>query len=87
MTLDEEIEKACDLLSEEEAFELLKGIANDDVVLAEKMILRGIMQLPKEDSNAFIDAALDNEDIANLLKSNVHFPDSLIEEAKKLLEE
>lgn len=87
MTLDEEFEKVVELLSEEEVYELLKGVANDDVVLAARLVLRGVLRLPKEDSNAFIDAALDNEDIANLLKSNVHFPDSLIEEAKKLLEE
>lgn len=87
MTLDEEIEKVVELLSEEEAYELLKGVANDDIVLAEKMILRGVLRLPKEDIYAFIDDALDDEDMANLLKSNVHFPDSLKEEAKKCLEE
>ena len=87
MTLDEAVMRACDLLSEEEAYEFLEGIANDDVVLAEKLILRGVLRLPKEDINAFIDAALDNEDIVNMLKSNVHFPDYLREEAKEQLEE
>ena len=87
MALDEIVEKVVRLLSEEEAYEFLKAVANDDVVLAEKLILRGVLRLPKEDINAFIDVALDDEDIVNMLKSNVHFPDSLREEAKSILEE
>lgn len=87
MTLDENIEKAYDLLSEEEANEFLKGISNDDVISAVKMIWRGFSRLPEEDLMAFIDVVLSNEDLANLLKSNVHFPDYLREDAKEQLEE
>ena len=90
MTLDEGIEKVIELLSEEEAYEFLKAVANDDVVLANKLILRCFLRLPKEDICAFIafiGAALDDEDIVNMLKSNVHLPDSLREEAKSVLEE
>ena len=87
MTLDEGIEKVVELLSEEEAYELLKGVANNDVVLVVKMFWRGFLRLPKEDIIALIDVALDDEAIVNMLKSNVHFPDSLKEEAKSVLEE
>ena len=87
MTLDEAVEKACDLLSEEEAYEFFEGIANDDIVLVVRILLRGVLRLPKEDINAFIDAALDDEDIVNMLKSNEHFPYYLREEAKEQLEE
>lgn len=87
MTVDESIEKACELLSEEEANELLKSIANDDVVLPVKMILRCIMQLPKEDIITLIDEALDDDEIIDMLKTHVHFPDYLREEAKEQLEE
>lgn len=87
MTLDEEFEKVVDLLSEEEAHAFLEGVVNDDIVLVVKMLLRGVLRLPKEDINAFIDAALGDEDIVNMMKSDVHFPDSLREEAKSILEE
>lgn len=87
MALDEKIEKVVSLLSEEEAYEFLKAVADDDVILVVKIISRVVLRLPKEDINAFIDTALDDEDIVNMLKSNVHFPDSFREEAKSILEE
>lgn len=87
MTLYEEVEKVVGLLSEEEACEFLKGVANDDVVSVAEMLCRGVVRLPREDFIAFIDAALDDEDIVNMMKSDVHFPDSLREEAKSILEE
>ena len=87
MTLDEAVEKGVHLLSEEEAHAFLEGVANDDIVLVVRILLRGVLRLPKEDINAFIDAALDNEDIVNMMKSDVHFPDYLREEAKSVLEE
>ena len=58
MTLDEKVEKVVDLLSEEEAYEFLKGIANDDIVLVGKIFLHGVLRLPKKDINAFIDAEI-----------------------------
>lgn len=87
MTLDESIDKACESLSEEEAYKLLQDIANNDVVSAEKMILRCILELPKEDIIALIDETFDDDEIIDILKTHVHIPDSLREEAKKLLEE
>lgn len=87
MTLDESIEKAYDLLSEEEANEFLKGISNDDIISAVKMIWRGFSRLPKEDLIALIDVALSDESIVDLLKSYVYFPDHLREDAKEQLEE